>query len=148
MARISGRFVESYGRLVLAESLLKAHFECAEPVQDHGIDLVAFSGRSGKFVTIQLKAATGTRFSIDAKFKGRAAIIAYVFRCRSSEPEVFALTYRQVLGIATKMKYTKSASWIHKKKYSTVVGRELRALLEPYRATPKLWRDVLPRTRF
>lgn len=106
MARISGRFVEAYGRLVLAESLHDAHFDCAEPVQDHGVDLVAFSGRSGKFVTIQLKAATGTRFSIDANFKRRAALIAYVFRCRTAEPEVFVLTYRQVFGIATKMKYT------------------------------------------
>jgi hypothetical protein len=141
--RVSGRFVETYGRLIVAESLLQAGFECAEPVQDHGIDLVAFSGLSGKFVTIQLKASTATRFSLDAKYESRAAIIAFVFRCRSANPEVYALTYDEAHAIAAKMGYIESPSWKNDQSYSIESGKELRVLLEPFRATPTRWRTLL-----
>jgi hypothetical protein len=102
--------------------------------------LVAFDGLSGKFVTIQLKASTATRFSLDAKYERRAAIIAYVFGCRSAAPEVYALTYGEVCKIAEEMGYTKSPSWIGKRGYSVVVGKGQRGALEPFRATPERWR--------
>ena len=55
-----GRFVESFGRLHLAESLHAAGYSCAEPLIDNGVDLVAF--KDGRYRTLQLKAATGERF--------------------------------------------------------------------------------------
>lgn len=45
-------FVESFGRLHLAQSLHDVGYVCAEPLIDDGIDLVAFSPESKRIATL------------------------------------------------------------------------------------------------
>jgi len=136
-----GRFVESFGRLHLAESLHTAGYACAEPLIDNGVDLVAF--RDGRYRTLQLKAATGERFGVARKYEGRAEIFVYIFHARSAKPQIYAMTYDQAVAILRDRGHCESKSWKEKGGYTLVPGPKVRTLLEPYHATPERWRALL-----
>jgi|HubBroStandDraft_6_1064221.scaffolds.fasta_scaffold86715_2 hypothetical protein len=59
-----GRFVESFGRLHLAQSLHDAGYVCAETLIDDGIGLVAFSPELKRYATLQMKAFTHGSYEV------------------------------------------------------------------------------------
>ena len=135
-----GRFVETFGRLHLAENLHDAGYSCAEPLIDIGVDLIAF--KDGRYRTLQLKAATNERFGLERKYEGRVDVMVYVFHARSAKPEIYAMTYAEAEAILEARGHTKSASW-EKKGYSLRPGPEVKASLAQYLATPARWRELL-----
>lgn len=141
MTSIKGRYVEAFGKLHLVESLLAAGFIAAEPVVDIGVDIIACDPRTGRFVPIQLKASTDSRFTIDARYKD--SVMALVWNCRKGQPEVYAMTYDESYAIAEQRGYLKSESWKKHQAYSVVPSPELRSQLEEYRATSDRWRKLL-----
>jgi hypothetical protein len=138
---IKGRYVEAFGKLHLVESLLAAGFIAAEPVVDTGIDILACNPKTGRFVPIQLKSSTKSRFTIDARYED--SVMALVWNCRNGTPEVYALTFDESHAIAREMGYLESPSWKKHQAYSVVPSPKLCVRLEKYRATPDRWRPVL-----
>jgi hypothetical protein len=140
---IKGRYVEAFGKLHLVESLLAAGFIAAEPVVGTGIDILACNPETGRFVPIQLKSSTKSRFTIDARYED--SVLALVWNCRNGTPEVYALTFDESKAIARKMGYLESPSWRQHKACSVVPSPTLCSRLGEYRATPNRWRELLAR---
>lgn len=150
------QLVELAGRNWLASELMRAGIEVARPERDRGIDLIAYvdlDDRIGDFTAcpIQMKAATDQVFSLDPKYaKFPGLILAYVWDLAdSSKTRCFALSYGEAFGVAQKMRWTETASWLHgagkgKPGYSTTrPSKRLRALLAPYEMdSDKWWQKV------
>jgi hypothetical protein len=144
--RIDTQVVELLGRNRLVSELLRAGLEVAVPARDRGIDLIAYADLSAEvkqFVArpIQMKAASQSSFSINRKFERVAdLIIAYVWHLEDpSKAVTYALTWKEVLQVATARGFTRTNSWM---KGSFVVNRpgaELRKLLLPFEMTPAKW---------
>jgi hypothetical protein len=141
---------EIIGRNRLINELLAAGLEVAEPIRDRGIDLIVYLDIDDEIkrfaaVPIQLKASTSRGFTVAQKYdKFPNLIIAYVWGLTSDlDSTTYALTQREAVAIAETMGWTKTASW-KKGGYSTTApSARLIELLEPYRMTPKLWRQKL-----
>ncbi len=146
------QLVELAGRNWLASELMRAGIEVARPERDRGIDLIAYvdlDERVGDFTAcpIQMKAATKQVFSLDPKYaKFPGLILAYVWNLAdSSKTRCFALTYEEALGVAQKMEWTKTASWLTgagsgKRGYSTTrPSKRLAVLLAPYEMNSDMW---------
>ena len=146
------QLVELAGRNWLASELMRAGIEVARPERDRGIDLIAYvdiDERVGDFTAcpIQMKAATDQVFSLDPKYaKFPGLILAYVWNLAdSSKTKCFALTYEEALGVAEKMEWTKTASWLTgagsgKRGYSTTrPSKRLSVLLAPYEMNSDTW---------
>jgi len=150
------QLVELAGRHWLTSQLLAAGLEVARPERDHGIDLIAYldlDEQLGDFAAcpIQLKASSTSAFGLDPKYaKFRRLLIVYVWYLGDpAQTTAYALSYQEALTIATKMGWTKTASWItggrHQKRgYVTnnPSGR-LKELLTPFKMTPDNWRQKL-----
>ncbi|HEY2417019.1 MAG TPA: hypothetical protein VGH84_03810 [Steroidobacteraceae bacterium] len=142
--------IEILGRNRLIDELLMAGLEVAEPLRDRGVDLIAYvdlAASASKFaaVPIQMKAASTSAFSIDAKYaKISNLVIAYVWGLRAPElAQSFALTYAEAIQVADTMKWTATQSWA-KGSYSTSAPSEkLMALLLPFRMSPEAWRKKI-----
>jgi ribosomal protein L11 len=142
--------IEILGRNRLIDELLMAGLEVAMPIRDRGIDLITYVdlvAATSKFaaIPIQMKAASTRAFSIDAKYeKISNLVVVYVWGLRSPEhAQIFALTYAEVLEIASIMKWTSTLSW-KKGSYSTSApSKKLCELLEPHRMTSDTWRKKL-----
>ncbi len=142
--------IEILGRNRLLEDLLIAGLEVALPIRDRGIDLIAYVdlvAATSKFaaIPIQMKAASTRAFSIDAKYqKISNLVVAYVWGLQAPEhAQIFALTYREVLDVATAMKWTETNSWKNGSYSTPAPSKKLCGLLEPYRMTPETWRKKL-----
>jgi hypothetical protein len=139
---LDSQSVEIIGRARLVEQLLLGRVEVALPARDRGIDLIAYLDLDATFIAcpIQMKAATGRAFSINAKYgKFPNLIHAFVWNIGSSA-EIFALNQREAIAVADEMGYTKTYSWLAGDYYtSTKVGKGLLALIERFRMTPELW---------
>ena len=74
-------------------------------------------------------------FGMDRKYeKIPGLIMVFVFECRSSTREIYAMTYRQMVGVGGAMGWTKTPSWKDKNSYSTAhPSPKLMALLLSYR---------------
>ena|SRR2546422_856212 len=146
--------VEILGRNRLVSELVAAGIEVARPERDRGIDLIAYLDRVGdvrtfRAVPIQMKAASAACFSLDAKYKKtNGLVIAYVWHLSSPEHGVtYATSYNEALKIAAAMGYTTSPSW-RKGSYSTShPSARLRDLLEPFRTSPKSWRNRITQSQ-
>jgi hypothetical protein len=148
VAKIDTQVVELIGRNRLCSELLRAGLEVAVPARDRGVDLIAYADLSSdvkEFVArpIQMKAAAKSSFSINRKYERLASlIIAYVWHLEDHNMAVtYALTWKEALGVATKMGYTLTDSWTKKHSYGTTKpGVELRKLLQPFEMTSGKWR--------
>jgi hypothetical protein len=148
MAKIDTQVVELIGRNRLGSELLRAGLEVAVPARDRGIDLIAYADLSAdvkEFVArpIQMKAAAKSSFSINRKYERLASlIIAYVWHLEDpSKAVTYALTWKEALGVATEMGYTRTDSWMKKDSYGTTKpGVQLCKLLQPFEMTPAKWR--------
>ena len=148
-AKMDSQTVEILGRNRLIEQLVLAGLEVALPLRDRGIDIIAYmdlTDQTSKFVAvpIQLKAASIRSFSIDKKYnKISNLVIAYVWGVQEPDDAcTYALTYDETLGVAEKMGWTKTATWINKGVYSnTRPGKDLRDLLEGFLMSPEVWHN-------
>jgi hypothetical protein len=118
--------IELLGRNRLISELLRARLEVAVPERDRGVDLIAYvdlESQVASFVArpIQMKASSRQGFSVYRKYsKVRDLILAFVWNLEDPErAATFALTYPEVVAIADRMAWTKTASWIQKGWYST-----------------------------
>jgi hypothetical protein len=147
MPKIDTQVVELIGRNRLVSELLRAGLEVTVPARDRGIDLIAYADLSmdvKQFVArpIEMKAASHSSFSINRKFKRVAdLIIAYVWHLEDpSQAVTYALTWNEILEVATAMGYTRTDAWKKAGSYATTApGRKLRDLLKLYEMTPEKW---------
>ena len=147
MNKSDNHLTEFFGRNILIEQLLAAGLEVAVPVRDKVVDLIAYrdDGPALTAFPIQLKAATETGFLLDRKYAAPSGLIlVYVWHAaKPARAVVFALTYRQALGVCEEMGYTQTESWARGNYAVTSPGERLRGLLERYRMTPEAWRRKL-----
>jgi hypothetical protein len=143
---VDSQLVEHLGRQHLIGQLLRAGLEVAVPIRDRGIDVIAYADidrRIEKFVAcpIQLKVASQRAFSLDAKYERvRNLLIAYVWNVMGdATPTVYALDFQQAKAVATKLGWTKTASWKNGRYTTTRPSVRIVELLEPYRMTPDRW---------
>lgn len=141
--------IEIIGRNILVNQLIRAGLEVAFPIRDRGIDLIIYSDRPEaehdfSAIAIQLKVSSGKSFSINKIFEKTAQlIIVYVWDIESENPRAFALTYCQVLKIASDCGYIKTQSWAEHGRYAVNnPGTRLQEMLSPYEMTSKRWRAL------
>lgn len=145
--KVDTQVVELIGRNRLGSELLRAGLEVAVPARDRGIDLIAYADLSKsvkEFAArpVQMKAASRSSFSINRKFERIAdLVIAYVWHLEDPGKAVtYALTWKEVLQVATEMGYTRTDSWRKSGSYATnAPGVQLRSKLLPYEMTPEKW---------
>lgn len=126
--------IEILGRNVVKGAIIEANLEVATPERDNGIDLIMFRwSNAGEFHAwpIQIKSASKFSFGMDRKYeKIPGLIMVFVFECRNSTREIYAMTYRQMVGVGEAMGWTKTPSWKDKNGYSTRhLSPKLQALL-------------------
>lgn len=144
---MDSQVTELLGRSRLLDELLRAGLEVALPARDRGIDLIAYADRDStvsSFIArpIQMKAASEANFSIHEKYKKFPdLILAFVWHVSSPDrARTYALYYDEALAIGKTMGWTETASWKEKGGYATQKpSRELLALLEGHRMTPRAW---------
>jgi hypothetical protein len=132
--------VELIGRGHLVAALAFDGVEIAEPMRDHGVDLVGYVEDDWRSSPIQLKAFRSAGFSIDRKYLRFGPRLVIVFAWHVLDPsdvELYAMTFAQAVEVGHEMGYTATASWNSSDAYSTSrPSRRLRAMLDPYRITP------------
>jgi hypothetical protein len=135
------------GKHILIANLIAADLEVAEPIRDHGIDLIAFRDRveSGEFLAcpIQLKTATDEVFGLDSKYENFSGLrIVFVWNARNPvNAEIFVLSYEEASIVLSEMKYDKTKSWEDGKYTTTRPSEKLKKILkEKFQVTdPKEW---------
>ncbi len=144
------QLTEVYGKNLLISHLVAAGFEVAQPVRDRGVDLVVYKDGedAGNYVPclIQLKASSQESFSLDRKYERFPhLLIAYVWNVQTpAQSDVYALTFKDALQVLEKKGYAKTDSWKNGGYYFVRnAGVDLKRILEPYKMTPKRWREKL-----
>lgn len=148
---VDSQQVEILGRNLLVADLLRAGIEVARPERDRGIDLVAYVDddlEHGRFraVPIQMKASTGSTFSITRKYERFPTLImAYVWQVTDpSATTIIAITFREALVIAADAGWLQTKSWTDRGHYvSNRPSKAIRKALEPYEVTPERWRGLV-----
>ncbi|SEK05915.1 hypothetical protein SAMN05192539_10365 [Paraburkholderia diazotrophica] len=113
-----------------------------------GVDLIAYvdiDEQIGKFtsVPIQIKAATQRSFSIDRKYaKFPDLPLAYMWGVGQPETAIiYALTYRESLGVGQSMGWLQTDSWPEGSRYtSTAPSERLVDRLARYEVQPGTWK--------
>jgi hypothetical protein len=138
------------GKHILIASLIAGEIEVAEPLRDHGIDLIAFRDRANGLgflaCPIQLKTATEAVFGLEKKYKNfRGLRIVYIWSSkRPEQAQIFALTYQEALDVLVKMKYARTNSWKRGKYTTTKPSKKLKKMLEQFRVkAPPEWPERL-----
>lgn len=140
--------IEILGRNVVKGAIIEANLEVATPERDNGIDLIMFLwSNAGEFRAwpIQIKAASKFSFGMDRKYeKIPGLIMVFVFECRSSTREIYAMSYKQMVGIGEAMGWSKTPSWMERNGYSTRhPSPKLMALLLPHLMDhPQKWQKL------
>jgi hypothetical protein len=132
--------VELIGRGHLVAALAHDGVEIAEPLRDHGVDLVGYVEDEWRSVPIQLKCYRTAGFMIDKRYLRFGPRLCMVYAWHVLDPsdvELYAMTFARAVEIGDNMGYTATASWTDRGTYTTTrPSRRLRALLEPQRITP------------
>src|ERR1700722_11854563 len=141
------QLLEIAGKHLLISRLVAAGFEVAEPIRDRGNELIVYrDGGDFAALPIQLKASSEQSFSLDAKYdKFPRLLITYIWNVQTSEEnDIYVLTFEEALQVLRRKGYDKTDSWKKNHRYFVRnAGIELKEMLEPYKATPKLWRSKL-----
>jgi hypothetical protein len=90
-----------------------------------------------------MKASSERSFGLWRKLeKFPDLLIAYIWNTGDLPLAVcYCLTYREALGVADEMGWTKTASWVEGNVYVTTAPSErLLGLLEEFKMTPERWR--------
>jgi hypothetical protein len=139
------QITELAGLHYLISQLLKGGVEVATPLRDRGIDLIAYLDRAGEVpqflaCPIQLKANEEARFGVDRKYENIPNLLmVYAWNVSSTSPELYALTYREVVALLKQRNHTETRSWNELRGYSLRVNDLWRGLLLPYRMESKMW---------
>jgi len=150
--KIDTQIVEALGKNLLVNKLLISNIEVAYPIRDRGVDLIAYNERgthSQSFIAtpLQLKIYTKTGFSIDKKYSQiKNLVLVYVWNTLSEvNAKFFALTYKEAVELATKMEWTKNASWTKDNgRWSTSKSSErLRNLIAKYEIADGDWSSIM-----
>jgi len=144
------QITELAGRHYLIAQLLAGGVEVASPVRDKGVDLIAYVETANdrpEFLAcpIQLKANKDARFGIEKKYgKIPSLLMVYAWRVSTPAPELYALTYREVVELLESRNHTKTQSWIKEGGgYSLNVNDVWREALQPFRMEPEAWKDTI-----
>ncbi len=143
------QIVELAGRHYLISQFLRDGVEVAIPVRDRGVDLIAYLERENdgtEFFAcpIQLKAHTMTGVSLYQKYEHIAnLLLVYAWHVRSSEPELYALTYKEAFTLFDEAGHIDTDSWRKLKCYVITSAEPWRNRLKPYRMEPGMWRNKL-----
>jgi hypothetical protein len=143
------QITELAGRHYLISQLLSGGVEVASPVRDKGIDLIAYldsvdSHTDFLAIPIQLKANQEARFGVDKKYeKIRNLLMVYAWKVSTQEPELYALSYQEVVEQLESRNHTKSPSWIKHGGYSLKVNDAWRERLRQFRMRPEDWHATL-----
>ena len=136
----------------MISQLLAGGVEVANPVRDRGIDLIAYldlADNLNDFVAcpIQLKANKQARFCIEKKYeKITNLVMVYAWNVLSPKPELYALTYREVVDLLEVKGHTKTPSWTKDGGgYSLTVTDSWRETLSRFRMEPDMWKDTIVR---
>jgi len=150
------QIIELEGERHLMSRLLADGVEVANPVRDHGIDLIAYLDQkdgNGQFLAcpIQIKTATGKRFSLDTKYKKFPnLLIVFVWDVLDDNARTFyALTYQEAEKLLQKSpargtdhtlskSYTKSNGGYHFE-----VSKKWMEVFDAYRVKPGKWKDKI-----
>jgi len=148
------------GKHILIANLTAADLEVAEPIRDHGIDLIVFrdgkkdSKKGGKFAAcpIQLKTSTEKAFELYRKYDRFGELrIVYVWNAKNvwntekPSAQIYCLTYKQAEDLLKAGGHAEKASWKKGNHWVTTrPSEELKKRLEEYRVkSPKEWPDRL-----
>ena len=142
--------IEILGRNRVKAALIEAGLEVATPERDNGVDLIAYRWNAKDLfsaVPMQLKTATAFSFAVDRKYERIPNLVmAFVMDVREDAHSIYALTYRDALGIAKKLGWTRTASWRKGRLYR--VGHEskrIEELLAPHEMKTDRWVDLFNR---
>jgi hypothetical protein len=139
--------IEIIGKHILIANLLAANLEVAEPIRDHGIDLIVFRDGSddSKFIAcpIQLKTATDEAFELYGKYERFPDLrIVYVWNVRNpKDAEFYCLTYVEAISLLKSLKH-KQFSFLeeHGYWYTGKPSKELKKMLKEYQVSmPEGW---------
>ncbi len=144
--RMDTQQIEIIGRHILIANLIAANLEVAEPIRDHGIDIIVFRDglKGGKFLAcpIQLKTATDEAFELYSKYERFPGLrIVYVWNAKvPAEAQVFALNYQEAHDVLVEMEYDKTKSWKDGHYVTTKPSKKLKKILDKFRVNaPKEW---------
>ncbi len=120
--------VEILGRNRIKAALIEAGLEVATPERDNGIDLIAYKwSTAGVFEArpVQIKASSSFTFGVDRKYERIPGLImAFIMGARRESYVIYAMTYAEMLKVATERGWTDTASW-------TDVGRYVQTRASP-----------------
>ena len=149
---------ELIGRNWLVNDLLRAGLEVATPVRDRGIDLIAYldletrlegdADSSAGFAArpIQMKAITGQRFTIDAKYaKFPDLLLVHIWHIENPAHTVaYGLTYPEMHALAEAKGWTATQTWKQHGFYNmSSPSKDLVISLQPYVMSPERWRQLV-----
>jgi hypothetical protein len=144
------QITELAGRHYLISQLLAGGVEVASPVRDRGIDLIAYMDRvddQPEFLAcpIQLKANEEARFGVEKKYeKTRNLLMVYAWKVSTTAPELYALTYHEVVELLEGRGHTRTASWTKVGGgYSLKVNDAWREILSSFRMKPEDWQPAI-----
>jgi hypothetical protein len=135
------------GKHVLIANLLAANLEVAEPIRDHGIDLIVFRDdkKDGGFLAcpVQLKAATDEAFELYSKYERFPGLkIVYVWNLRDpKDARFYCLTYLEAVNVLKKMQGAQF-SILEEKEHlvTTKPSKALKDMLKEFQVNaPKEW---------
>lgn len=139
-----GADIETLGRNFIVGELLRAGLNCAVPVWDTGIDVIAWTEGSATFVPLQLKTTLGQRFGIWKKYKDTNAVIVWVWYV--GDPRLtaaYALTYNESVALLKPLGWDKRRGWTERGGIGWPLRDSQVDLLAPYRMTPARWRALV-----
>jgi hypothetical protein len=135
------------GKHILIANLLAAGLEVAEPIRDHGVDLIVYrDGIDGsEFVAcqIQLKTSSERIFELYRKYERFNDLrIVYVWNAKNpADAEFYCLTYLEAIGVLKEMKgaqfsiLMKKGHWV-----TTNPSKDLKKMLKDFQVQkPKDW---------
>jgi hypothetical protein len=149
------QIIELEGQRYLISQLLADGVEVANPLRDHGIDLIAYLDQregTGQFSAcpIQLKTATDERFILDRKYeKFPNLLMVYAWNISDDKTRVFyAITYDQAKKLLQKgpggRDHTKAPCWTKDNgNYHFRVSKKWREKLKPYQMKPGQWKEKI-----
>jgi hypothetical protein len=126
--------------------LLAAELEIAVPARDRGVDLIAYAELGSRVknfsaVPIQMKAFSARGFGINRKYeKISNLLLAFVWEVAApTSSTIYVMNYIEALAVADTLGWTATESWRRGAYVTTTPSRRAVALLEQYRATPRVW---------
>lgn len=161
MDRMDTQITELIGRNWLVNELLRAGLEVATPARDRGIDLIAYldletrpeddKASPARFAArpTQMKAITGERFSIDARYaRFPDLLVVHIWHVADPAHTVaYGLTYPEKHALAEAKGWIATQTWKRHGLYSMAApSQDLIASLQPYVMTSERWRQLVRRT--